>query len=366
MESVRPQTGFALQVSPPQGGLKAETCPNYRLFQNWDGKDCPMMLLAPMEVLADKQFRKAVAAVGGMDEMVMEFIRIPDQGHPRSLANRYKSDELGSMTLSPQIMGSHDQRMWVATRELVKRGAYRVDLNCGCPASRVTKKGSGASLLKTPSVLGGVVRSMIGSGSDEFPNITVKMRSGFEDTQLFLENVYSAIDGGARAITVHPRTSYQKYNGLADWNLIGEARKISTVPIIGNGDITSVQRAAEIVESTGCDAIMIGRGAVRNPWLFHEIRAHFTGETIAPPGIEDEWNFWSTYRKAGRDFGGTARGNTGRLKMILGYYFDKCTWMKEAKARLLRSHHVDDESFLYEIIDVLEQHRKHCTDCSFE
>jgi len=256
--------------------------------------------------------------------------------------------------------------MWVATRELVKRGAYRVDLNCGCPASRVTKKGSGASLLKTPSVLGGVVRSMIGSGSDEFPNITVKMRSGFEDTQLFLENVYSAIDGGARAITVHPRTSYQKYNGLADWNLIGEARKISTVPIIGNGDITSVQRAAEIVESTGCDAIMIGRGAVRNPWLFHEIRAHFTGETIAPPGIEDEWNFWSTYRKAGRDFGGTARGNTGRLKMILGYYFDKCTWMKEAKARLLRSHHVDDESFLYEIIDVLEQHRKHCTDCSFE
>lgn len=253
---------------------------------------------------------------------------------------------------------------WI-TRELGRRGAHRIDLNCGCPAKRVTKRGAGSSLLREPSVLFHVVRTMVESGHGSLrPPITVKMRSGFDNVDLFLDNVRAVEEAGAAAITIHPRTKAQHYLGSADWSLIQKAKTITSVPIVGNGDITTVELAVEMLETTGCDALMIGRGAVRNPWLFHEVRARLRGQPTPPRTLHDIQLFWTSYLEAGRRQGTNAAANIGRMKMIAKYYFDQCPWLQQQRHQILRTHHTEEELFLEHILQILYKHHSQCTNCT--
>lgn len=239
-----------------------------------DPHGCPYLILAPMEGVGDVCFRKAMASVGGFDEGVTEFLRVPSNAHVKSLARRYNADELSPIPLAAQLMGSDPNLMAEMAVEIESRGAPRIDLNCGCPSNTVTGKGAGSSLLKDPSLLHTIAKAIVKAVS--IP-VTVKMRSGYGDTSRFKENLLAAQESGIRYITLHPRTKVDGYGPPARWDLIAEAKSTLSIPLVGNGDILNVADAVKMLKVTGCDALMIGRGSIINPFIFHEIRSHFAG-----------------------------------------------------------------------------------------
>uniref|UniRef100_A0A383VKB7 tRNA-dihydrouridine(47) synthase [NAD(P)(+)] n=1 Tax=Tetradesmus obliquus TaxID=3088 RepID=A0A383VKB7_TETOB len=226
-----------------------------------------------MENLADKPARIALKqAIGGFDEACTEFIRVPGRSDKPSATTRgicaaYDAFELGDVPLAAQLMGSNVQLLAAAAERLVHvKGAPRIDLNCGCPANVVTGGGAGSSLV-----------AAVGASAA----VSVKMRSGFTDTSLFRENLLAVQEAGAHFVTVHPRTKSQSYNGRADWALIAEAKQLLSIPVIGNGDVVSVGSAFAMLQQTGCDGLMVGRGALQDPLLFHRLKQHFKAAAAA-------------------------------------------------------------------------------------
>ena len=142
---------------------------------------CPYLLLAPMEGLGDRVFRRAIATVGGFDEACTEYIRVPSNAHVSSLASVYDPNEIAPFSLAAQVMGSDPLLMAEMTRELVLRGAPRIDLNCGCPVDKVTKDGSGSGLLKTPELIGEIIYEM--RKAVRIP-VMLKIRSGWDDDHI--------------------------------------------------------------------------------------------------------------------------------------------------------------------------------------
>lgn len=230
-----------------------------------DSHGCPYLLLAPMEGVGDRSFRRAMASIGGFDEAVREFLRVPKCAHVRSLAKVYHSDELNTIPLAAQLMGSDPELMAAMGQEIERRGAPRIDFNCGCPSNTVTGRGAGSSLLQDPRWLYENAKALV--NAVRVP-VTVKMRSGFNDLSLFKENLLAAQESGARYITLHPRTKADGYSPPARWDLIAEAKATLRIPVVGNGDILTVQHALDMLRQTGCDALMIGRGSVINPFIF--------------------------------------------------------------------------------------------------
>jgi nifR3 family TIM-barrel protein len=244
-----------------------------------DFKGCPYLLLAPMEGVGDRCFRVAMASIGGFDEAVTDFIRVPSNAHVESLAKKYEANETNPIPLAAQIMGSDPDLLAAMSKEMEKRKAPRIDLNCGCPSNTVTGRGAGSSLLKDPNFLYENAKAMVCSVSTP---VTLKMRSGYSDTSLFKENVLAAQESGVRYITLHPRTKVDGYGPPAKWEYIGLAKSFAKIPVVGNGDILTVDDALSMLSKTGCDALMIGRGSVINPFIFQQIRAHFHGIEFRP------------------------------------------------------------------------------------
>ena len=238
-------------------------------------RDCPPLFLAPMEGVGDRCFRKAMASIGGFDQACTEFLRVPTNGHVPSLSKQYVAHETQPISQAAQIMGSDPLLMGEMTRALALRGAPRVDLNCGCPSNTVTGRGAGSCLLKTPEVLHLIASAMV--KSVDIP-VTAKLRSGFSDTSRLQENLLAAQESGIAFLTLHPRTKEDGYGPPAKWDLIAQAKSILSIPVVGNGDILTVDDAHRMLSQTKCDALMIGRGAVINPWIFQEIRASFLGK----------------------------------------------------------------------------------------
>lgn len=244
-----------------------------------DPLSCPLFL-APMEGLGDRAFRRTAASVGGFDWACTEFIRVSLNPHIPSLAKEYCPDDTYPIPQAAQLMGSEPEMMALMAKAIEARGAPRIDLNCGCPSNTVTGKGAGSSLLKTPERLSEVLSAMVRAVSVP---VTAKLRSGFSDTSLFRENLLAAQETGIAFLTLHPRTKEDGYGPPARWDLIAEAKQLLKIPVIGNGDILTVEDAVRMREQTGCDGLMIGRGAAANPWIFQEIKARFRGEEYTRP-----------------------------------------------------------------------------------
>lgn len=306
-----------------------------------DQNDCPFLILAPMEGVGDRCFRKAMASIGGFDEAVRDFLRVPKNAHVKSLAVEYDAGEIAPIPLAAQLMGSDPELMAEMAKEMENRGAPRIDLNCGCPSNTVTGRGAGSSLLKDPEFLYQVAKSLVKAVS--IP-VTVKMRSGYEDTSLFKENLLAGQESGARYITLHPRTKVDGYGPSARWDLIAEAKSILKIPLVGNGDILSVQDALEMLRTTKCDALMIGRGSVINPFIFHQIRAHFSGKPYIP-----EWNDLKRYLDvyvSDIPEGVSMRVRVNKLKQLFGFLFKGNTALLERRSSILTSQCPDLNSFL--------------------
>eukprot|EP01026_Neomeris_dumetosa_P075062 TRINITY_DN7879_c0_g1_i5.p1 TRINITY_DN7879_c0_g1~~TRINITY_DN7879_c0_g1_i5.p1 ORF type:complete len:417 (-),score=52.93 TRINITY_DN7879_c0_g1_i5:158-1408(-) len=343
----------ALKKLLPETGQPPPTIDYFEVLNRRYRGGCPGLFLAPMENLGDRTFRMSHAqTIGGFDEACTEFIRVPDRGsnsrtQARSLARKYNACELTDVPLGVQLMGSNPEIMGEVTNALIElKQPPRIDINCGCPANASTGSGAGSSLLKTPDVLFNVVKGVV-EGSDNRVLVTVKLRSGFNDTSLFEDNLLAAQLAGASFVTVHPRTKSQGYKGQADWGMIKRAKDLLRIPVIGNGDILSVNDVVSMIEMTNCDAVMIGRGAVRDPLLFLRIRSFFL--SVQNDMLGDEFqlivNFLTQFYKNTFDVltMDSSKENVppyidkilmGRLKQLVSYLFDNEQMKQEREAIL--------------------------------
>lgn len=321
----------------------------YQLLpKNSDG--CPFLILAPMEGVGDECFRRSIASIGGFDEAVRDFLRVPTNAHVKSLAVRYIADEIQPFPLAAQLMGSDPGLMAEMAVEMEARGAKRIDLNCGCPSNTVTGRGAGSSLLKEPGFLHEIARAMV--QAVKIP-VTAKLRSGFEDTSLFKENLLAAQESGIAFLTLHPRTKVDGYGPPARWDLIAEAKSLLRIPVVGNGDILNVQDALRMLKETSCDALMIGRGSVINPFIFHEIKAHFAGESYTKK-FENLKTFFDVYLRS-MNVETPARTRSNKVKQLLSYQFRANSKLEASRQQMLQMHGVDAEMLLEHALPLLER-----------
>lgn len=316
-----------------------------------DKNGCPYLFLAPMEGVGDRCFRKAMASVGGFDEAVTDFIRVPINAHVKSLARVYDSKETLPIPLAAQLMGSDPLLMAEMAQEIASKGAPRIDLNCGCPSNTVTGKGAGSSLLKNPSNIYQIANALVKSVS--IP-VTIKMRSGYEDTSLFKENLLAAQESGARFITLHPRTKVEGYTPPAKWELIAQAKELLKIPVVGNGDILTVDHALSMLKMTNCDALMIGRGAVTNPFIFHQIKAYFAGEVFVPKWEMLERYFSVYLSEISQDM--PMRNKISKMKQLMSFLFKGNETLLAQRQSILNSSPETIDAFLGFAIPLLKAH----------
>ena len=311
---------------------------------------CPYLFLAPMEGVGDRAFRRAMATIGGFDEACTEFLRVPLNAHVSSLARRYVANETYPIPQAAQIMGSDPELMAEMTRAVFQRGAPRVDLNCGCPSNTVTGKGAGSSLLKDPHQLYKVAKAMV--DSVDIP-VTIKMRSGFEDTTLFEENLMAAQESGVKFITLHPRTKVEGYGPPANWELIRKAKKLLKVPVVGNGDVLTINDAQKMLLTTHCDAIMIGRGGVINPFIFQEIKAYYNGIPY-----KKTWDTFLLYIQTfvdEIDSEMSLRGQISKLKQLMSFLFKGNERLLSDRSKILVSNCASVEAFLDFVLPIYKE-----------
>lgn len=181
----------------------------------------------------------------------------------------------------PEIMGNMAELLSQNPRVAL------IDINMGCPAPKIIKNCEGSALMKDPVLAEKIIKSV---ARKSLKPVTVKFRKGWDDTQINAVEFGKMAEGaGATAVTVHGRTRAQMYEGFADWNIIAQVKKALSIPVIGNGDVVSPESARKLFEETGCDGIMIARGAMGNPWLFKRIITYLeTGEIISEPSNEEK------------------------------------------------------------------------------
>jgi tRNA-dihydrouridine synthase B len=245
------------------------------------------LLLAPMEDVSDPPFR-TVCKEQGADLMYTEFIS--SEGLIRdAIKSRKKLDIFEEeRPIGIQIFGGDEEAMGLAARIVDATRPDLLDINFGCPVKKVVCKGAGAGVLKDVDLMVRLTKAVV--DNTRLP-VTVKTRLGWDDNSKNIEEVAERLqDVGISALTIHGRTRTQMYKGEADWRLIAAVRNNPRIkiPIFGNGDIDSPQKALEYRNRYGVDGIMIGRAAIGYPWIFREIRHYFnTGELLPPPGVEE-------------------------------------------------------------------------------
>ena len=257
----------------------------------------PRLILAPMQGLCDPAMRDLLTRIGGYDECVSEFVRITHTVHSRPVWLRH-APEIATHNQTPastpctvQILGSDPAMMCANALAAVRFGADRIDVNFGCPAPTVNKHQGGAVLLKEPERIRTIMRSLRESLPEHIP-LTAKMRLGYEDTTLALENAEALAAGGAAAIAVHARTKVQGYEPPAHWQWLAAIRARVPIPVIANGDVFTLQDYLGIRTASGCRDVMLGRGAVIRPDLARQIKQHLRGETVQAALFGDEIIGW--------------------------------------------------------------------------
>lgn len=240
-----------------------------------NGKVC----LAPMAGVADRAFRElcmdfgacmvtsemvSAKAISFGDKKSYELMKPSENEHPFSI----------------QLFGNDPEIVAFAAKEAVKFNPQIIDLNMGCPAPKVTSNGCGSALMKEPSLCAEIVKAV--KASVNIP-VSIKIRKGWDEQNInALEIATLCQDAGADAIAIHGRTAKQMYKGKADWDIIKDLKKVLKIPVIGNGDILTAQDAVDMLNYTGCDMLMVGRGALGNPFIFRNINALLDYGTVLP------------------------------------------------------------------------------------
>jgi tRNA-dihydrouridine synthase B len=243
------------------------------------------LIVAPMAGVTDRPFRtlcKHFGAGHAISEMMTADATLYAQ--KKSLYRANFDGELAPV--SAQIAGSEPQSLAEAARYQVENGAQIVDINMGCPAKKVCRKLAGSALLRDEDLVKRILEAVV--NAVEVP-VTLKTRLGFADgEENILRVAEMAEQAGIAALAIHGRTREQMYTGVASYGLIRDVKRYATIPVIANGDIDSPQKAGQVLEMTGADAVMIGRAAQGRPWIFREVNHYLqTGELLPPPEVAE-------------------------------------------------------------------------------
>jgi len=252
----------------------------------------PATILAPMAGVTDTVFRRIIRSLGACGLIMTEFTSAEGltRNSARTLHYLYFDDD--EHPIAAQIFGSDPSVMASAAALTEDLGFDHVDINLGCPVKKVVKCG-GSGLLRDLPHLEKLFRAV--RAAVRIP-LTIKIRSGWDENNIVaVEVARLAEQAGIEAIAIHPRTRMQGYNGAADWRVIGAVKQAVRIPVIGNGDIRTPQDAVRMIEETGCDAIMIGRAASSNPWIFRQIADYLATGQYGEPAEADRYALLAGY-----------------------------------------------------------------------
>lgn len=273
---------------------------NENINKNKELIDCKRkgrLVLAPMQGLCDDVMRNLLTRIGGFDECVSEFVRITHTIHSRQTWLRY-IPEIANQNLTAagvpcvvQILGSDAEMMVVNALEAVKLGVTTIDVNFGCPAPTVNRHKGGAILLQEPDLVYQIMK-MLRLRLPESIKLTAKMRLGYDNKNLALENAQAIADGGASLLTVHARTKMEGYEPPAHWVWVKKIRHHVNIPVVANGDVFTLEDYLGIVHESGCDDVMLGRGAVMRPDLARQIKQHQQGNVVHAAQFHHEIIDW--------------------------------------------------------------------------
>lgn len=322
-------------------------------ISNIDLGDKPVVL-APMEDVTDASFR-ILCREQGAAAVYTEFI--PSDGLIRdaekALAKMKTLEEESPVGI--QIYGHIPESMVEAAKmvdhavELVGgHGADVIDINFGCPVTKIAGRGAGSGMMREPDKMVAITKAVVEAVSKP---VTVKTRLGWDDDhKIIVELAERLQDIGIQALTVHGRTRCQLYRGQADWSLIGEIKRNPRmhIPIIGNGDIDSPQKAAEAFERYGVDGIMVGRASFGKPWLFKQIRAYLDkGEILPDPSVPERVDLAKRHLGLSLELKGEPRG-VYEMRRHLSSYFRGLPDFKQTRLKLVTTLDVNE---LYDILD---------------
>jgi len=245
----------------------------------------PPLWLAPMAGVTDRDFRLIVRRIGAVGVVSMEFVSskaiVSANARTRELMVFAEEER----PLAIQIYGSDAATMAEAARVVEALGADLCDINMGCPANKVLKGCAGAALMGDPGLAERIVKTVRRAIS--IP-LTVKFRLGLDDGRRnYLELGRICQDNGAAAVAMHARTARQMFSGEADWSHLARLKEALDIPVIGNGDVRTADDAVRLFAATGCDGVMVGRGATINPWIFRQIAARLSRGAILEPTLAD-------------------------------------------------------------------------------
>jgi len=252
----------------------------------------PAAVLAPMAGVTDTLFRRQIRGLGGCGLLMTEFTS--SEGITRSAQKtlRYLFFQEDERPITAQLFGANPAVMADAAKMVEDLGFDAVDINLGCPAKKVVKCG-GSGLLRDLPLLADIFRSV--RAAVKIP-LTIKLRAGWDENSVVAVDVAKmAEDAGVEGVAVHPRTRTQGYSGSADWSLIAAVKRAVRIPVIGNGDVNSPEDAERIVDVTGCDAVMIGRAAATNPWIFRQMAQYVATGCYDTPTDADRYQLLSGY-----------------------------------------------------------------------
>jgi len=310
------------------------------------------LLLAPMEDVSDPPFR-AVCKTNGADLMYSEFISSEGLIRDAIKSKRKLDFSEEERPFGIQIFGGDEEAMAMSARICETVNPDLVDINFGCPVKKVVSKGAGAGVLKDIPLMIRLTESVI--KSTKLP-VTVKTRLGWDDASKNIEEVAERMqDIGVQALSIHGRTRCQLYKGVADWTLIGKVKNNPRIqiPIFGNGDIDSPQKAKEYKNRYGIDGIMIGRAAIGYPWIFREIKNYLqSGELLPPPTLTERLAVCRTHLKKSVEWKGPIVG-INEMRRHYTNYLKGLPGIKEFRHRLVTLNSVDE---VYEVFDEIAHH----------
>ncbi len=296
----------------------------------------PPIVMAPMAGITKAMFRRFVAGFGA-SMVVSEMISV--EGLIRRDKKTWKYVELNRDIEALevfQIFGSRESSFKEATKMLCSYGVKCIDINAGCPVPKVVRQGGGAALIREPERLFRIV-DVVKSASTV--PVTVKLRIGWDDSTINVLYVVKKLEElGVDTVTIHARTARQMYSGKARWEWIRLVKEMVNIPVIGNGDIMNYCDAIRMFNETSCDAVMIGRGSLGNPWLFQSLAAHFAPEKWSAP--EDNWDdFYITVKRHIMELA-ESNCNPGYIRKVLMWFSRGCPEASSFRYELIRENTV--------------------------